>query len=105
MSEKPPLTYAPSDRIDAFDELANEFLHEILGLPWALMTDESALSDFHGCGLSEEELDGLDDQARNDYWDEWVVRRVCERYRIEPFPVTIHMAALFARIERAAPLQ
>jgi hypothetical protein len=105
MSEKPPLTYASSDRIDAFEELATEFLREILELPWALMTDESALSDFHGCGLGADKLNGQHESTRDGYWDEWVVRRVCERYRIERFPVTIRMVDLFARIERAAPLQ
>ena len=49
MSEK-PLIFAARDRINAFEELANEFVREVFGLPWALMTDESALSDFSGCG-------------------------------------------------------
>ena len=106
MSEKLPLTYAPRDRIDAFEELANDFVREVLCLPWAMMTDESALSDFSGCGLDDrDDLDGLDNEAHRAFWDKWVVERVCDRYRIESFPVTIYMVQLFERIERAAPLQ
>ena len=106
MSEKSPLSYAPRDRIEAFEELANEFVHEIFGLPWALITDESTLTDFSGCGLdTREDLEELDDEAHRAFWDQGVVERVSERYRIESFPVTISMVQLFERIERAAPLQ
>lgn len=106
MTEKSSLTYASRDRINAFGELANEFLREILGLPWALMTDESSLSDFSGCGLdTQSDLEVLDDDAHRAFWEKWVVERVCSRYRIEPFPVTIPMVQLFERIERATPLQ
>lgn len=101
-----PLVFASGDRIDAFKELADRFLSEIFGLPWALMTDESALSDFSGCGLDDrEDLRTLDDEAYGVYWDKWVVTRICERYRIESFPVTIPMVQLFERIDRVAPLQ
>ena len=106
MSEELPLTYAPRDRIDAFEELANDFVREVLGLPWAMMTNESALSDFSGCGLDDrDDLGWLDDEAHRAFWDKWVVERVCDRYRIESFPVTIYMVQLFERIERAAPVQ
>jgi hypothetical protein len=94
-SEKSPVTYAPRNRIDAFEELAEDFVHEVLGLPWALMTDESSLSDFSGCGLDgRDDLTGLDDEAHRAFWDEWVVECVCQRYRVEAFPVTISMVQL-----------
>jgi len=106
MSGKTSLVYAPRDRIDAFGELANEFVREILGLPWALMTDESALSDFSGCGPEDQhDLEGLGDDARREFWDKWIVERVYSRYRIEPFPVTIPMVQLFERIQRSTTLQ
>lgn len=106
MTKKSPITYAPRDRIDAFGELANEFVREILGLPWALMTDESTLSDFSGCGMDTlSDLEGLDDDAHRAFWEKWVVERVCGRYRIEPFSVTISMVQLFERIEGATPVQ
>ena len=101
-----PFTFSPRDRIDAFAELAERFLQEILDLPWALMTDESSLSDFNGCGLDDrDDLGELDGEAHKAYWNQWVVARVCDRYRIEPFPVTIPMVQLLERIDRAAPLQ
>lgn len=106
MSEKSPLTYAPRDRIDAFGELANEFVREILGLPWALMTDESALSDFSGCGLeAQHDLEGLDDEGHRVFWETWIVERVCGRYQIEQFPVTISMVQLFEQVQSATNLQ
>ncbi|VVE49268.1 hypothetical protein PCO31111_04623 [Pandoraea communis] len=106
MSEKSPLSYAPRDRINAYEALANEFILEILVLPWALMTDETALSDFSGCGLdAREDLEVLDDEAHRAFWEKWVVERVCNRYRIESFPVTIPMVQLFERIESATRLQ
>ena len=101
-----PFTFAERDRIDAFEELADRFVFEIFDLPWALMTDESTLSDFNGCGLdNREDLKALDDEAYRAYWEEWVVKRVCEHYRVESFPVTIPMVQLLERIDRAAPLQ
>jgi hypothetical protein len=101
-----PVTFASSDRIDVYKDLVDRFLSEIFGLPWALMTDESALSDFSGCGLDDrEDLRGFDDDAYGAYWDRWVVERICERYRIESFPVTIPMVELLDRIYRAAQLQ
>ena len=101
-----PFTFALRDRIDAFEELADRFVFEIFDLPWALMTDESTLSDFNGCGLdNREDLKALDDGAYSEYWEEWVVKRVCDHYRIESFPVTIPMVKLLERIDRAAPLQ
>lgn len=103
MSEKAPVSYAPSDRIDEFNELASDFLSEVLGLPWALITDESALSDFSGCGLDC--VDGEDDETRQTMWEKWVIECVCQRYRIEPFPVSILLVQLFERIDRAAPPQ
>ena len=102
----PTFTFAIRDRIDAFEELADRFVFEIFDLPWALMTDESTLSDFNGCGLdNREDLKALDDEAYRAYWEEWVVKRVCEHYRVESFPVTIPMVQLLERIDRAAPLQ
>jgi hypothetical protein len=106
MIGKTSLGYAPRDRIDAFGELANEFVREILGLPRALMTDESTLSDFSGYGPEDQhDPEGLDDEAHREFWDKWIVERVCGRYRIEPFPVTIPMLQLFKRIQRAIALQ
>lgn len=100
------VTFAASDRIDAFKELADRFLREILDLPWALITDESSLSDFNGCGLDDrQDLGAFDDEAFRAYWEKWVVERVCAHYRIESFPVTTPLVQLLARIDRAAPLQ
>jgi hypothetical protein len=51
--------YAPTDRISAHSELAEDFTRRVLGLDWALISDESYLSDFlseFGSDETEEEL-------------------------------------------------
>jgi hypothetical protein len=42
-----PIQLAPHDRVDAHKELANSFIQNVLELEWALITDQSALWDFH----------------------------------------------------------
>ena len=38
--------FAPRRRLDAHIELEEEFVHLILGIPWAMLTDFSKLSHF-----------------------------------------------------------
>lgn len=103
MIEKCIFMLASTDRMDIHQDLANKFLDEILDSPGALITDESSLTDFNGCGLDDrDDLAGLGNEAFRAYWEAWVVERVCERYLIEPFPVTIDIVELFESIDRAA---
>ncbi len=44
---KVPIEFAPSSRVGAHPELREEFIQSILGLPWAFVSDESSLWDFH----------------------------------------------------------
>jgi hypothetical protein len=41
-----PIQFAPQERIDARKELAQQFVRDVLGTEWALLTDESSLWHF-----------------------------------------------------------
>lgn len=42
-----PLKFATQERAKAQPELAEDFIRRVLGLPWAWISDESSLWDFH----------------------------------------------------------
>ncbi len=42
-----PIEFAPSGRVYADHELADDFIRRVLGLDWAFVSDESSLWDFH----------------------------------------------------------
>jgi hypothetical protein len=42
-----PIEFASSTRLDMHPELKADFVRRILGLPWAFLSDESSLFDFH----------------------------------------------------------
>jgi hypothetical protein len=42
-----PLKFASQQRVHANDELMEDFIHRVLDLPWAFISDESSLWDFH----------------------------------------------------------
>ena len=42
-----PIQFASQEQINKNGALVDDFVKEILGLQWALLTDESSLWDFH----------------------------------------------------------
>lgn len=48
MDQKRPLEFAPTGEIDRRQDLASEFVDEVLRLPWAFLSDGSRLADFEG---------------------------------------------------------
>lgn len=42
-----PIEFADSSKVDAHGALAEDFIHRVLQLDWAMITDESSLWDFH----------------------------------------------------------
>lgn len=42
-----PIEFAAQDRTLTHPELVNDFIHQVLGLDWAWISDESSLWDFH----------------------------------------------------------
>jgi hypothetical protein len=51
--QRVPVQFASSARIDAHGELAQDFVERVLGLPWAFLSDESDLWDFHEDATNE----------------------------------------------------
>ena len=102
---------APQDRIDAYERTAREFMREILDINYdeCLVTDESRLSDFSGCGIPDEIGEGLTEmRALYDAWDAWVVPVICTRYGLvtSELQTTVRLVDLFEQIEqleRAGP--
>jgi len=41
-----PISYAPQDDIQAHSETLKRFINSVLGVEWALITNESSLDDF-----------------------------------------------------------
>jgi hypothetical protein len=103
---KPTVIFAPAEHVSAFEELCESFIREILELPWAMISDESRLSDFRILGRSHREDDtSFDDAAAEAHWDAQIVTRICARYGLENFSVDIRLVDLFARINGVLPAQ
>lgn len=50
-----PIQFASQERVNRHPELAEDFVHRVLGLDWAWISDESSLWDFHA-GENNDEL-------------------------------------------------
>lgn len=48
-----PVQVAPAERVDAYPELAEDFIRRVLELDWALITDQSSLWDFNANETNE----------------------------------------------------
>lgn len=91
---------APQDEIQNFEDVASTFFDRVLDLNFdeCLITDESRLSDFTGCGLPDSiEADTLN--ALYDAWDEWIIGAVREAYGLELNTTSILLIDLFEEIE------
>jgi hypothetical protein len=60
---KVPIQFAARVRVNAHPELAQDFVHRVLGLPWAFISDESCFWHFH----AEENNDTLITKIREVY--------------------------------------
>jgi hypothetical protein len=49
-----PIQFASQERVGAHAELADDFVHRVLNLDWAWISDESSLWDFHHNQTNEE---------------------------------------------------
>jgi hypothetical protein len=58
-----PIEFASQERVNAHPDLAQDFIHRVLGLEWAFISDESCLWDFH----TEENNDALIAKIREVY--------------------------------------
>ncbi len=57
------IEFAPQERVNAHPDLAQDFIHRVLELPWAFISDQSSLWDFH----TEETSDALFAKIREVY--------------------------------------
>jgi hypothetical protein len=61
-----PIAFASQERVKQHPELADDFIHRVLGLEWAWISDESSLWEFHAGETNEaligriKEMYGLD---------------------------------------------
>jgi hypothetical protein len=104
------IEWADRFQILAFEQIATVFFQDILGMEYSaiLITDESALSDFAGCGDSCSDFPSdLKDYALPraelyNPWRKWVAKKISERYAIDiPEAGMIFLVDLFRRIETA----
>jgi len=51
---KVPIQFASQEQVGAYSELAEDFIHRVLNLDWAWISDESSLWDFHHNRTNEE---------------------------------------------------
>ncbi len=91
---------APQEEIKNMEDIASTFFERVLDLNFdeCLVTDESRLSDFSGCGLPDSiEADTLN--ALYDAWDEWIIGVVYEAYGLKLNTTSILLVDLFEEIE------
>lgn len=91
---------APQEEIKNMEDIASTFFERVLDLNFdeCLVTDESRLSDFSGCGLPDSiEADTLN--ALYDAWDEWIIGVVNEAYGLKLNTTSILLVDLFEEIE------
>lgn len=101
--------FADQFQIVAFEEIAMTFFQDILGMNYfeMLVTDESALSDFVGCGEDcsdfphELEKASLPRKEEYELWGNWVCRKISDQYGIEVRNVRIYLVDLFRQIKAA----
>ncbi len=101
--------FADQFQIVAFEEIAIAFLQDILGMNYfeMLVTDESSLSDFVGCGEDcsdfPHELASplLPRNEEYELWSKWVCRKISDRYGIEVADARIYLVDLFRQIKNA----
>ena len=56
-----PPHFAAANQIAGREALVNEFIREVLGLPWAFVSDGSSLNDFRGVLSDDELMDRIQD--------------------------------------------
>ena len=100
----PAIEYAPTAAVDAYEDVAREFMVRVLGMAPGdyAISDESRLSDFASCGLPAELGDGAHDlQALYRVWDCWVVETIAQAYGLQGVSPSILLVELFQQLATA----
>jgi len=81
------ITFAPTDKIDDYDEIAAEFLLKIFNLKLSecMISDESSLSDFATCAIPDElELDDKSYQELQQIGKTFMLEKIHDCYGFDP---------------------
>jgi hypothetical protein len=82
-----PISFASQERVNVHAEISEDFIHRVLGLPWAFISDESSLWDFH-----------------EDETNEALVAKIQEVYGVDVSDIaTGRIWEIFERIKRVKP--
>ncbi|HXJ91345.1 MAG TPA: hypothetical protein VMT20_00510 [Terriglobia bacterium] len=110
MKKPKKIDLAEQFQIADLEDTAAISFQDILGMDYSeiLVTDESALSDFVGCGDSCDDFppelnnDALPDTERYARWHDWIRGKVSKQYGVEiPEAGGVYLVALFWEIEAA----
>ena len=115
------ITYASQEIISEHDLIGLHFVKTLFDMDYREMSlsDESCLSDFAGCGLSDDDWDRINKEyqtllnsninypesekiyqkIKNKYWDKFITQKVFEEYRISIEKTNVCLYLLFQTIQ------
>ena len=115
------ITYASQEIISEHDLIGLHFIKTLFDMDYREMSlsDESWLSDFSGCGLSDEDWDIINKEyqillnssinypesekiyqkIKNKYWDKFITQKVFEEYKIVIEKTNVCLYLLFQTIQ------
>lgn len=95
----PHFDFADWDKIQDFEDVSDAFIRGILDLDpdKTFISNESRLSDFSGCGLSDFDSETLEDFYNP--WDEWVITEIEHTYGFKLTSTNILLVDLFTKIQ------
>lgn len=78
------VVFAESEGVSIYEDEQELLLADLLGRERWLITDESQLNHFPGCGLPLEIVNSCDsDEAINAAWDVWVLEQIEKRFGVK----------------------
>ena len=103
--EKKKMVFAETDRMSDLEDEAMEFFEKVLDMDYGecFVSDESALSDFVGCGVDSEGMPPFEFGGR-EYAGAWFSRvstRVFEIYGFKPKDIGDLIADLLSECRKA----
>ena len=115
------ITYASQEIISDYDLIGLHFMKTVFDMDYRemMLSDESWLSDFSGCGLSDDDWLNINNQyqallnsdinyleseklyhkIKNTYWDNIIIQKVFEEYKISIEKTNILIYPLFETIK------
>lgn len=100
MNEK--IVIESQDRIEQYEQIARRFFSDVLNcnLDECLITDDSYLNDFSGCGIDNEPNDAWSNLKEfNEAWDAWILNKLKMKYGLEYLTTAMPLLTLFRDLE------